>query len=265
MICFYFLQFRNVIEPPGNLPQWTEGHIASFKKDVIELSLQSIDDYRLYEKCKVSFKTQCRRNDAVGRQILQRLNENVGVRDDDEADCDIKVDRRYIVSRVEQFFTHATQANSRYLYIYNCESPPESVVSCLNGISGHLDPRANSRIKNMPGINTSMFYIGGAGSFTELHDEDSIADSANVIHVGKEKIWMFIDRQDYARINEIIAQKLKDFPDVNKDAGLATESCVLPLYHKNLVLTPRFLDEHGIRYEFVPGISYTFDTESSIR
>ena len=102
----------------------------------------------------------------------------------------------------------------------------------------------------MPGINTSMFYIGNAGSFTELHVEDSIADSANVIHAGKEKIWMFVNREDYARINQIVAQKLKDFLDVNNDeAGL--ESCVLPLHHKNLILTPRFLDEHEIRYEFL--------------
>ena len=179
------------------------------------------------------------------------MNENVDVSDDDQADCGIKVDRRSIVSRVEQFFTDATQANSKYLYIYICESLPENVVSCLNGISGHLDPRANSRIKDMPGINTSMFYIGCAGSFTELHVEDSIADSTNVIHVYKGKIWMFIVRQDYFRINQIVAQKLKDFSDVDNDAGLATDSCVLPLHHKNLVLTPRFLDEHQIRYEFL--------------
>ena len=179
------------------------------------------------------------------------MNENVDVRDDDQADCDIKVDRRSIVSRVEHFFTHATQANSKYLYIDNCDSPPESVVSCLNDISGHLDPRANFRIKDVPGINTSMFNICGAGSLTELHVEDSIADSANVIHIGKEKIWMFIDRQDYARINQIVAQKMKGFSDVDNDAGLATDSCVLPLHHKNPVLIPRFLDEHQIRYEFL--------------
>ena len=82
------------------------------------------------------------------------------------------------------------------------------------------------------------------------HVEDSLADSANVSHVGKEKIWMFVDRQDYARINRIVAQKLKDLSDVDGgDAGLLTENCVLPLHHKNLVLTPRFLDENGIRYE----------------
>ena len=54
-----------------------------------------------------------------------------------------------------------------------------------------------------------MFYVGG--SFDELHVEDNLADSANVIYVGKEQIWMFVDRQDYARINDIVAQKLKDF------------------------------------------------------
>ena len=35
--------------------------------------------------------------------------------------------------------------------------------------SGHLDLRKNSKIEEMPGINTSMFYIGSARSFTELH------------------------------------------------------------------------------------------------
>ena len=188
----------------------------------------------------------------TGRQILERLNENIGVRNDHDVENSIGSDRRSIVSRVEQFFSHATQADSKFLYIYNCESPPQGAVSCLSGISGHLDPRKNSRIEEMPGINTSMFYIGCAGSFTELHVEDSIADSANVIHMGKEKIWMIIDRQEYARINEIVAQKWKDFSDANGDnARLSAERCVLPLHHKNLVLTPRFLDEHKIRYEFV--------------
>ena len=61
---------------------------------------------------------------------------------------------------------------------------------------------------------------------------------------------MFDDREDYARINQSVAQKLKYFLDVDdNEAGL--ESCVLPLHHKNLVLTPRFLDEHQIRYEFL--------------
>ena len=74
-----------------------------------------------------------------------------------------------------------------------------------------------------------MFYIGCAGSFIELHVKDSIADS--VIRVGKEKILMIIDSQDYARINEIVAQKLKDLSDADEDnARLSAELCVLPLY-----------------------------------
>ena len=84
-------------------------------------------------------------------------------------------------------------------------------MSCLNGISGHLEPSKNSQIKEVPRINTSMFYVGNAGSFTKLNVEDSLADSANVIYVGKEKIWIFVDRQDYARRNRIVYQKLKEF------------------------------------------------------
>ena len=160
---------------------------------------------RLYEKCKVSLGEQRTRRNRTGSQTLERLNENIGVRNDHDVENSIGSDRRSIVSRVEQFFSNATQADSKLLYIYNCESPPQGVVSCLSVTSGHLDPRKNSRIEKMLGINTSMFYIGGCtGSFTELHVEDSIADSANM---GKVKIWMIIDRQEYARINEIVAQK----------------------------------------------------------
>ena len=246
----FLLQFRNVIEPPEEIPRWTEEHVASFLDFAIDLSLQPIDDNRLYEKCKVSLGEQRTRRNRTGSQTLERLNENIGVRNDHDVENSIGSDRRSIVSRVEQFFSNATQADSKLLYIYNCESPPQGVVSCLSVTSGHLDPRKNSRIEKMLGINTSMFYIGGCtGSFTELHVEDSIADSANM---GKVKIWMIIDRQEYARINEIVAQKWKDFSDANGDnARLSAERCVLPLHHKNLVLTPRFLDEHKIRYEFV--------------
>ena len=63
---------------------------------------------------------------------------------------------------------------------------------------------------------------------------------------------MIIDRQDYTRINEIVAQKLKDFSDADaNNTRLSAERCALPLYYKNLVLTPRFLDEHKILYEFM--------------
>ena len=105
----------------------------------------------------------------------------------------------------------------------------------------------------MPGINTSMFYVGSTGSFTEMHVEDSLADSVNVIHAGKGKIWMIIDRRDYARTNEMVAQMLHNVSrdDVNGKSKTELKMCILPLQHKNLVLTPRFLDEHEIRYEFV--------------
>ena len=203
----FLLQFRNVIEPPEEIPRWTEEHVASFLDYAIDLSLQPIDDNRLYEKCKVSLGEQRIRRNRAGSQTLERLNENIGVRNDHDVENSIGSDRRSTVSPVEQFFSNATHADSKLLYIYNCESPPQGVVSCLSVTSGHLDPRKNSRIEKMLGINTSMFYIGCTGSFTELHVEDSIADSANVIHMGKEKIWMIIDRQEYARINEIVAQK----------------------------------------------------------
>ena len=120
-------------------------------------------------------------------------------------------------------------------------------------MSGHLNPANNSRIRKMPGINTSMFYVGSTGSFTEMHVEDSLADSVNVIHAGKGKIWMIIDRRDYARTNEMVAQMLHNVSrdDVNGKSKTELKMCILPLQHKNVVLTPRFLDEHEIRYEFV--------------
>lgn len=142
------------------------------------------------------------------------------------------------------------------------------VTSCLNGISGHLNSARNSRSEGMPGINTSMFYVGSAGSFSELHVEDIIDDSVSVIHAGKEKIWIIIDREDYTSTNHIVAQQLKNRQ--HHDSGeKESENCVLPLHHKNLVVTPRLLDEHNIRYEFVvenPGdLLYTFGTEFCIK
>ena len=48
------MQLRNIIETLGEIPQWTEGNDASFLDDAIDLSLQSINDNSLYEKCEVS-------------------------------------------------------------------------------------------------------------------------------------------------------------------------------------------------------------------
>ena len=255
----YLLQFRNVIECSEESPRWTDAHIASFADDALELSLQSAENFRLYEKCKVSIgkgkekRAKNKQQDAVGRQILQRLNKKVSVKEENEIGCSIRVERRSVVPYMERFFTHAAKKNTKFLYIYNCEHPPQGVESCLNGMSGHLDPTNNSRIIKMPGINTSMFYVGSAGSFTEMHVEDSLADSVNVVHAGKGKIWMIIDRRDYARTNQIVSQKLQDLSRTKDDdeGDKELKMCMLPLQHENLVLTPRLLDEHQIRHKFV--------------
>lgn len=237
------------------MPQWTKENAAPFIDDALELSLQSVVQYRLYEKCKVFVNDHSgkqpkgKRQKGIARKILQRLNESVGVREENDVE-DIEVERSSIVSRMEDFFANATQADSTFLYIYNSESPPQGILSCLNGISGHLDPEKNCRVPPMPGINSSMFYIGSAGSFTEMHVEDSLADSVNLLHAGKEKIWMIIDRDDYTKTNEIVAQNLRDASH-DEEREDVSEICALSLHHKNLVLTPSFLDEHKIRYEFV--------------
>ena len=228
-----------MIEPLDEIPLWNKRHSRSFVNAALELSSH-------HEKGKG------KRQDVINRQILQRLTENVGERNLDEVEDNILVEKRSIVDYMEHYFKRATEANSKFVYVYNYEHPPQGVTSCLSGISGHLDPANNSRVGKMPGINTSMFYVGNAGSFTELHVEDSIADSANIIHAGKVKTWMIVAREDYFRLNCIIAQIMKKLqPDSKGKCEENREICELPLHHKNLVLTPRFLDEHEIRYEFI--------------
>ena len=71
-LSFYLLQFRNVIEPPGEIPQLAEWHVVYFGINAFALSLQFIGDYRLYEKCKIPLEITRKSQDAVGCQILER-------------------------------------------------------------------------------------------------------------------------------------------------------------------------------------------------
>ena len=138
-----------MIEPLDEIPLWDKRHGHFFVNAAFELSLAPIEEFCLYDKCKETIaeshheKGKGKRQDVISRQILQRLTENVSDRNLDKVGDNILVKRRCIVDYMEHYFKRATEAKSKFVYVDNCEHPPQGVTSCMNGISGHLNPANN--------------------------------------------------------------------------------------------------------------------------
>lgn len=222
------------MRPPNTFPLWRHSRSASrVVDDAVTLSLSSVVDSAIYEARARRLRGAS--NIAKGRELLRRLTA------DDVRDTPTFTSP---ASSVENFFTSATKPGANLLLVSNCENPPDGVRPVLGGLSGHLDKSNNDSIEELPGINTSMFYVGETNSFAGMRVEDSVADGLTLLHAGTEKIWVVVDRKHYVQVNSLVADELHRLDKI-------TERCTLPMHHKNIMLTPRFLDDHKIRYEFI--------------
>lgn len=73
----------------------------------------------------------------------------------------------------------------RPIYLTNAEAESLGVKPRLGRVPWHIDPARNPDITVCKGVNRSTFYYAGRYALTDLHVEDNLLDSANVIHCGE--------------------------------------------------------------------------------
>ena len=119
----------------------------------------------------------------------------------------------------------------------------------------HIAPEKNCAINRSPGINVPTYYLSGTLSFSEIHTEDGSLDSCNLAHWGEhgaEKLWLFIHPYFISSFNFALFEEVgKRMRAAGDDVSSWLEGCPLPHNHKNIVVTPDFLQRHNIIYEVV--------------
>ncbi|KAL7304186.1 hypothetical protein TKK_0003384 [Trichogramma kaykai] len=124
-------------------------------------------------------------------------------------------------------------------YIRDITNPPMGYSNILGDI--HSIISLNDNNSEIPGINTSMHYIGMENSYTSMHEEDGGLSSINILKDGV-KIWIVVHYRFRAELKDKVFQAIK------KKNG--TE-CLHVMKHKNLLVTPALLDEWDIPYTIV--------------
>lgn len=123
------------------------------------------------------------------------------------------------------------------------------VRKCLS----QIHPKLNRDVDRMPGINTSMFYLGCTGSYSEMHIEDANLDSINVVHFNLDpersaktsKIWIIVPDKEL-----LYEKSLYNYENTEKSSPNATTCCHF-LDHKRCYVSLEFLKKYKIRYHIV--------------
>ncbi|KAL7300029.1 hypothetical protein TKK_0007165 [Trichogramma kaykai] len=140
----------------------------------------------------------------------------------------------YCVKAFEKLFTNA---DVKKYYVRDIKSPPTGYTNVLENIRS-LISLDNEGMEEMPGINTSMHYVGTMGSYTPLHEEDGGLSSLNILKMGY-KIWLVVDYGSRAKLENNVFKLLKEKNETE---------CGQVLKHKLYFITPMLLDEWDIPY-----------------
>ncbi|OXU16769.1 hypothetical protein TSAR_015265 [Trichomalopsis sarcophagae] len=106
------------------------------------------------------------------------------------------------------------------------------VESFLSNMPLNLDPGRNLSLRRGDGINEVTFYLAGRFAFTEAHSEDGWSDSVNLMRWGESG-----------------AVKLRSLG--KNDVFNWSERCLAPHFHKNLMLSVKFLRAKGMLFQLV--------------
>lgn len=88
-----------------------------------------------------------------------------------------------------------------------------------------------------PGVTHAFTYVGAPLSTFAMHIEDMDLYSSNLLFVGGEKVWHIVSPMDFMTVEAAVRNSFNKIHDCGQD-----------LRHKMYVLTPAFLDDHGIRH-----------------
>lgn len=89
----------------------------------------------------------------------------------------------------------------------------------------------------IPGVSTPFLYVGSYKSTFCWHTEDMELASINFMHFGAPKTWYGIPMRHKAKFEEFVKS---EYPDEFKQCGQA-------LRHKQILIAPSILHQHGIK------------------
>ncbi|KAJ8669416.1 hypothetical protein QAD02_000675 [Eretmocerus hayati] len=154
---------------------------------------------------------------------------------------------------IEDIFDILSARRARSLYCYNISL--DHLSSDFEGYlnndpiirTSQVDPSQNRLVGIMPGINRSFFYFASQYASGEMHIEDSLLKSLNLLYGGLAnqprgvpmKLWIFVF--DSRKLISVIQQYYRP-------ANSRVHICQYIYLHKNLFLSITFLETYGIPY-----------------
>lgn len=140
------------------------------------------------------------------------------------------------------------------VYLMNATAEQLSVVPRLTSLPWHIHPDRNPAIGVCLGVNCPTFYFAGRLAFTDLHVEDNLLDSANLIHYGEPgsgKIWLCVCPKDFRVLNIALAESIARLRTLGRDVSDYLDGCLVPANHKNIVITTEYLRSRNIEYQLI--------------
>lgn len=95
-----------------------------------------------------------------------------------------------------------------------------------------------SGIDRIPGVHTPFVNVGSGNSEFAAHCEDGDVCSINFLHSGKNKHWYgvpYTETTKFEKLAQIYAEKMG-------------QTCEMFIRHKQLIIAPSVLRDHGIRF-----------------
>ena len=164
---------------------------------------------------------------------------------------DLAAEERFVASS----FAAIAAREVAPLYAANFGVGNRALPSALKDVPLHIAPERNFGIDMSSGINVPTYYLSDTLYFSEIHTEDGSLDSCNLAHWGEpgaEKLWLFVHPDFIPSFNFALFEEVgKRKHAAGDDISSWLEGYSLPHHHKNIVVTPGFLQRHNIMYEVV--------------
>ncbi|KAH0562083.1 hypothetical protein GP486_003223, partial [Trichoglossum hirsutum] len=128
----------------------------------------------------------------------------------------------------------------KYRTVYMNGIDAEKILRSLNMDQVGLSHLTGNELTGagIKGMSTTYLHNGALGSITPLHVEDFNTESRNYMINGPGKWWLVINPKDQSKLEDALGDVL----------GVTSRSCDQFIRHKNLFVTPQYLDGIGIRY-----------------
>ncbi|KAJ8668135.1 hypothetical protein QAD02_009798 [Eretmocerus hayati] len=126
--------------------------------------------------------------------------------------------------------------------------------SQLENMPLYINRSLDDNLEVMPGLNVPMYTVAGEFAFTPLQPKNGYVDFCSVVHYSEKdlaRIWLCIPRQQSWPICDALTDSCQLLTETGGNSRDWLPGCVTPHHHRNMVVTPSFLDAVGIKYSII--------------